>query len=310
MRQTAATTILTVIGSVAMTLFLLYLLTSRSVSDAILNFCFAGVVPGSNRVIAPETLLRAEIILLGIVISGLGIWLCIYLYKRHYQKPVNSGPQQFVEDTLIVVSRLATSNPPTYQASEVPEAAKSLARLPAHTMRRTNALWTRAHLTNVLRASAHLARTLVQLLHQNLQRYSMTLVRIISGVSQTLHRCSIRLYIVTASATVWLGYHVPYYIRRVARYSTRAVGTISLYLAAITMICGRQAQKASKQLWRQSLPYLQRFDTWLELQYRAAISWLVRYYQHSERLQFTALSIRPSLQSLQRSLKSLKKYKP
>jgi len=67
--------LLYVIGIVAV----FYVVTSRIVVDAIINFCLAGIVPGTDIIIDPQTMLMSQTVIAGLSIVAV---LIVYLYRK------------------------------------------------------------------------------------------------------------------------------------------------------------------------------------------------------------------------------------
>ena len=68
---------------------LFYVATSRTVVDAILNFCFAGMVPGTDIIIDPQTMLMGQTVIVGLSIVTV---LIVYLYRKiSYRRIVAAG---------------------------------------------------------------------------------------------------------------------------------------------------------------------------------------------------------------------------
>ncbi len=86
---------------------LLYGLTSPRVTDPILNFCFAGIIPGTDRVVAPDVVIMSLTVILGLTMTTvLIIWLVKSISSRR-QKML--APVTTVEK--IIFSREAEQKP-------------------------------------------------------------------------------------------------------------------------------------------------------------------------------------------------------
>lgn len=72
-------------------------LLSRTVSDAIINFCFAGVVPGTNHVLSPDEVLKLVLAALCIVVSILAIMMVRALSIRRRQMKQSSVAAASIE---------------------------------------------------------------------------------------------------------------------------------------------------------------------------------------------------------------------
>lgn len=69
---------------------MLYVVTSRPVVDAVMNFLFAGVVPFSGDVIDPDVMLMGATIALGLVAVNLLIWLLVRCVTARHSVPAVS----------------------------------------------------------------------------------------------------------------------------------------------------------------------------------------------------------------------------
>lgn len=59
-----------------------YVLTSPTVSDAILNFCFGGIIPGTNEVLSPEVVIMGASVAIGLIVATVLIWLLVRSVRR------------------------------------------------------------------------------------------------------------------------------------------------------------------------------------------------------------------------------------
>lgn len=245
----------------------LYAATSPLIADPILNFMFAGVVPGSDTVLSPSTVLLGTAIISGVLLAAaLVVWLL--RRTRTAVKPgTRSAVQEQTHPAADALDKLTGEGVIFARA-----AAHAIKELPVSHNRRAA---TRKPFSNLLTNAARRAAIM----------------------ATTIRRAVRRLVKISFKAVVWA----------VDQYSALVAAAFSLLWILLRTICRYSVSTAGysarrlRLLWNWAKPHLMEFDTWLELRYRAAAKRTRRMLLKSETYQILDDMIRSGKQLRRRS---------
>jgi uncharacterized membrane protein YciS (DUF1049 family) len=263
----------------------IYVLASPMVLEAIVDFCFGGVVPGSDRVLSPDTMIigaMAGCACVAVLIAA--FWLKrIIAVKRAMRQLGLTTPAVHVSGTHI-------ADQPADQPTATPAVQLSQPSTTNEHLAVNNKMsWFRTVSNKFARQSTWAVEyAWTQRLRRVFDTGSDTFLRIIHRLTftaRTLTAMGARL------ATSGVGL-----LPRMGRAT--AMWTIATY-SWIRVRGGRQAT----QTWLWLRPRAARFDTWLELRYRRVTAWLKKHANRSEPLQIIAAMYRESLQTVRQLLR-------
>ena len=206
-------------------LFLWEVLQSNAVLEAFLTFGFAGVIPGTNIVLSPDSV---------IMVTGIALVLLF----------------------IAIVLRLLLKRPKE--------------RIPANLERATEALVATPVAADIS------APAPIVLQHDTTPKASSVLSRIIEKLrvlGTSMRRRLIRIVGITLE---WLDVKTPAVARALQRVSqiVWAIGMIVfVFVRKWTITAVRYAKQKITAFWQWLVPYLWKFDTWLELRVRALTKW-------------------------------------
>lgn len=260
-------------------LLTLYVLTSRTVTDAILNFCFAGIVPGTDIVLDPQTVLIAQTLMAGLFVA---LVLIAYLYRKiTYRRAMASGmvliPPE-TKDQAIKKSAPKQDYTLVYKrpASEVYTGNVSQLAVPVGTMSSrtvpSSVVKKRSHLSNIIFHKEIFAlatlptRVFVKILRRIITAVYSGLLKSIRHTAKMLQEIVIKTFVL-----IWIVYDT---------------------LRATTIAA-----------WTWIRPYAERFDTWLELHYRRSTSALGTLLMRYERVQVSVAIVRQGSQAIRHLFK-------
>lgn len=205
------------------------IITSDLLLNALINFSFAGVVPGTEIVIDPQSMLLGQTVLLGLIIT---IMLLIILKRRiNYRRNRDA----------IVVNIAKVPKPQTKQI-----ASKSIK-------------------------------------YQTFQQIKKPAIELVTK----------RAISMIFDQTILLAMHK----------AMQQLQTVAVKFAVIVWLLCEIVYEAFKSAWKMLQPYAERFDTWLEIQYRASTKYVGGLFMRSERAQVAATFVRHGRQSFRRLFK-------
>ena len=239
-------------------------------SDAILNFCFGGIVPGSNHVLDPETVIIGVTITIGLAVAGMLVTVLVRMIAvrkattadiLHVDKAAAS---ELTHGQTVVLTKIATND--DNLNSEVA----------------SNSAVVRQAITKQLTKFRHVwvwYRTLLAWLYRGSQR-----------ARQAMYQSSKLL--------LWL-------FKLTAKYFLYTIK--SFVLCTISGL--KVVHNWRVQSWVVIKPYAMRFDTWLEGRYQAAIKKTALQLKYFEVLTIISFMARDCFQAIRRYSKSKLKSK-
>ena len=239
-------------------------------SDAILNFCFGGIVPGSNHVLDPETVVMGVTIAIGLslVVTLVTVLIrMIAVRKATATRILHLGEAASYEfrhgQTVDLKQTAITDNNPDT-----------------------------GPLNNVTVKQKTKTKHLIKLRHFRV-RYRPTLVWFY-GISQWARRS---IYQSTEKLFWLLGLAVTYSVCTIKSFIAIAISGIKI------------VRHWQLQTWEVMRPYAMRFDTWLEVSYRVGINKAALKLKYFEGLTIISFMARDSFHAIRQYSKSKLKSK-
>ncbi len=269
------TIVLYVIAAVAVVLTL----TSRTASEAIIDFCFGGIVPGTDHVLAPGVVITGVMVALGLIIVGvLSSWLLRVVAVKQAMKHVGLTLPALLEPSEIIAVPVAAVSGSVTKTSRPRSLKKTTSVASSHTY--TLARW----FAGLLRKSS--TRAVDYAWIDRVQTAVLPVLRVImaatiylfislkgigTGTLRLLTSIIFAFIAIVAIVGDWLAVHIRASASRLWRktvITTRALATF--------------VRVQSTRFWRWLEPRASRFDTWLEIQYRTAVTWIKQQFGRSE----------------------------
>jgi hypothetical protein len=259
----------------------IYVLTSTTFADAVLNFCLGGIVPGTNIVLEPDVLIMAVAVILGLSLAGALVALLQRMVSLRHFREMSDEPAD--EEVVIYDGKQERRTSGRTKPVSSPKQPKKVATRPSAPV--TQAVTTRRHTTarqhvtaGLLRGERAINHVIDQVLRLNiLSRIGVFLSSSLAVVIREL-RATWKLLALVVSKISWF---VVKCVWRLLAISIVTWQTIS-----------RLLRRAASSTWKHLQPHAYRFDTWLELQCRTVLRRLHRKLQNLEFFQMVEILFR------------------
>ena len=256
-----------------------YVIMNTRLIEAILAFSFGGVVPGTDIILSPDTMIWSVIGILGLFLLVLIGRIIYKTYMAIRSKPKRSD-SSLGEGTPISV-RVQTAPASAgiiwtkqADASKTPATAQAQAQQSGPVMQSRPAQ--RLQLQKRQNQQARSAASAwAKLRHMSWSQ--LTRVRSASASSLKITGAAV---VMASTGIVWAfrsgSKKTAGVTRRLSRTTYRGLKTATAYSLASAAQAGRWTVRTGGDLWRWAEPRLWSFDGWLELQVRKIEKWLAR----------------------------------
>jgi hypothetical protein len=257
-----------------------------SVMNAILAFLFVGAIPGSRRSLSPDTVIRAVVVAIPIVVLATIAWLVIrHIRRMNRQAALRVSPDESPQILATPPESEHLDDP----APETPEAHKPFPAirlgglvLPLQLMTSAQPVVAKGYRRSRKGAAAAVHHTkavapgvMATVVNGAWRWVLRPLGNLVAGAIILLWRLS--QFIVLATV----------YIARWLVVSGRA-GLIKGWQAGVRLSVrlSHAAEQSATHFWKWLSPYLWKLDSWLELRTRAIIAWVRKHIRQSDDLSF------------------------
>lgn len=249
---------------------LIYVLATPSLTEPILEFIFAGVLPGRNQVIAPNTMILGVGIVLALLLCivllfGLRRWLAVRRAMISFQTDLEITQNVGKVTQDLIYDRLEPTAVEHWPAGQLSRKLVSQTTTPAR------------------------GPVLVYVVMRHLRTRLSVVITAISSkfirVSRTFAERSAVVQVAVVSSL---------------RFGTMRLVGVTLTITQLTL---KYSRLYGRRFWTFIRPHMRRLDSWLELKYRVLSTWTIKKLARIEPLDVVLRMWRESKASLRQFFK-------
>lgn len=282
-------------------------ITSPTISEVVINFCFGGIVPGTNHVLAPGIVITGVIVGLALIVVGiLSSWLLRVVAVKQAMKHVGLNLPALLEapapSPTIATADVSASGVLVKKASSSKTAKRRSSKKTAVIVKpRSLPMWfsrflhkpsTQAvdyawsdRLQTILLPVKRVVATTAVYVFVTLRSVSIGIIRLLTSIV-------FALIAITAITGDWLFEHALAIARALRHKSVVAGRTVVAFTRANAV-----------RFWHWLQPRAVKFDIWLEVQYRRVAAWGKKRFGRSEPAQVMTMIFREIRNSVRQLFK-------
>jgi len=279
---------------VAIIVALYYALTTPVIVDPLIAFLLAGIVPGTDVVLAPETLLIILVDVFGLAVVAMLIGWAVrrrLVTDVEYKQPARRSSKSVRQ----LLAQTAIHRPVPEVAKAPPALKQSRAPKLMQPSKLANSRW--AGYASVALATAGLLLLSAVL---TVARYGLV---ILIFVSKSLIFAIGMLLIVTQfllAAMVEGAAQIGRLLLRTAAIFIRYATWATVFLIVVIGVVIDLSIRLGRYLWRTARPTLERFDSWPEVMFRWITSRIMSRYKGFDTLQVCVMIVKDGIANLRR----------
>ncbi len=274
---------------------LVYVVSNTKMTEAILAFCFGGIVPGTNKVLEPQVIMTGAAGLIGLILLIiLTLWVIRMVEVRRAAKHLISdietalmGKNAIDEPKAMLAEHeyrilqhakpVKTSTKPILAPAQLhshsPKAVGLTDRLSRLRVPFRMPRWNRTHFLWI----GHTLLVIATFWHKTLHVLMADLERLATSIGRLFAR-----------------------VRRMAA-SIAVTGTAAILV--IIKVGSSKIKAAAIRLWRWLEPRALQFDSWLEIRYRLSTGWMKRKLKGIEVVQLFIIAADDSINTVRHLFK-------